>query len=342
MSKAKGVIWYYLDKGHQPDGTRPLVPLGKDYLEALRRYAELVKTVEAPTVTLPEMLVRWQGETLIGRPPRTQEDIVASVKRLVVFFSDPSPAPLDQVEPIHITQYLRWRSAPRDGKKGAPVRANREVAWLSAGWNWARSTGLTKAQNPCDGVKRNKETGRDIYIEDDELGLIVAQADEPLREAIELAYLIGQRPGDLRRISEADIRGGVLHLRQSKTTAAMAIAVTGQLEVLIDRIRARKASIEGVRCLSLLVDERGQPMGRSMMIFRFAKAREAAAVAAESEEAALRLRQIQFRDLRAKAGTDVRDMANLDAAQGLLGHSQSGMTEHYTRRRRGKTVNPVR
>ncbi|MDR2690273.1 MAG: hypothetical protein LBB76_11025, partial [Azoarcus sp.] len=61
-----------------------------------------------------------------------------------------------------------------------------------------RETGKTNLPNPSAGVKKNKEAGRKIYVEDDELAAIIAHADEPLREAIELAYLIGQRPGDLR------------------------------------------------------------------------------------------------------------------------------------------------
>lgn len=165
---------------------------------------------------------------------------------LMRFFGDP-PAQLDQVEPIHIRQYLDWRineakkarkesNAKRveAGKKpvvikpneGA-VRANREIAWLSAAWNWARDGGITKAQNPSIGVKRHKEGGRDIYVEDDELAAILQHADEPLCEAIELAYLIGQRPGDLREICETDIRDGCIVLEQRKTSVKLRIEITG-------------------------------------------------------------------------------------------------------------------
>ena len=274
------------------------------------------------------------------------------------FFGDP-PAQLDQVEPIHIRQYLDWRineakkarkesNAKRveAGKKpvvikpneGA-VRANREIAWLSAAWNWARDGGITKAQNPSIGVKRHKEGGRDIYVEDDELAAILQHADEPLCEAIELAYLIGQRPGDLREICETDIRDGCIVLEQSKTRVKLRIEITGALAGLISRIKARKAKIEGVRCLALICNEAGEPLRKSAMRYRFDKARDAAASATQNEAQAERLRSIQFRDLRAKAASD---MEALDKAQKPSGHTKRDMTEHYVRKRRGEKVSPVK
>lgn len=355
---ARGQTWYYLDKGVQPDGSRPWIPLGPSFPDALRAYAEQVETVKAPPVTVPELLKRWNTATAADRKAGTLNDIKASLPGLMKFFGDP-PAPIDQVEPIHIRQYLDWRVAEakrakqeanekraKDGK--APlvirgdegkVRANREIAWFSAAWNWARDRGLTKALNPTVGVRRHKETGRKMYVEDEELAAILKHADEPLREAMELAYLIGQRPGDLRQILETDIRGGCIELEQAKTDAKLRIEVTGALAVLIERIKARKAGIPGVRSLALICDEKGQPLRKSGLRHRFDRAREAAAEAAPNPAAAERMRAIQFRDLRAKAASD---MEALDKAQQLLGHTTRGMTEHYVRSRRGDKVKPVR
>jgi integrase len=324
----------------------------------LRAYAEQVETIAAPPVTVPDLLNDWNTRTAAGRKPGSLDDIRYSLPSLIRFFGDP-PAPLDSVEPVHIRQYLDWRIAEakkakqlrnakriEDGKKplaikpneGA-VRANREIAWFSAAWNWARDRGITKAPNPVIGVKRHKEVGRDIYVEDDELAAILKHADEPLREAIELAYLIGQRPGDLREIKETDIRDGCIVLEQEKTDAKLRIEVTGALAHLIARIKARKAKIEGVRSLALICNERGQPLKKAAMRYRFDKARDAAASATKNQAQAERLRSIQFRDLRAKAASD---MEALDKAQKLLGHTKREMTEHYVRKRRGEKVSPVK
>lgn len=355
---ARGKSWYYLERGAQPNGKRVWTPLGSNFPDALRKYAELVETVAGPTVTVPELLHDWNTATAPGRPAGTLTDIRTSLIHLLRFFGDP-PAPCDQVEPVHIRQYLDWRvsetkkakqerNAKRaeDGKPPLVIkpnegsaRANREIAWLSAAWNWGRDRGKTKAQNPTRGVKRHKEAGRDIYVEDDEMQAIMAHADEPLREAIELAYLIGQRPGDLRDIRETDIRDGCIMVEQDKTGAKVRVEIVGALAALVDRIRARKAAINGVRSLSLIVNEDGQQMGKSAMRYRFDKARKAAAEAAPNAEAAERVRSIQFRDLRAKAASD---MEALDKAQKLLGHTKRDMTERYVRTRRGDKVQPVK
>lgn len=354
----RGHVWYYLDKGRQPDGSRPWIPLGSSFPDALRAYAERVETVTVPPLTVPDLLNDWNTKTAATRKSGTLEDIRYSLPSLIRFFGDP-PAPLDGVEPVHIRQYLDWRVVEAKKAKGqnnakrveegkrplaikpneGAVRANREIAWFSAAWNWARDRGITKASNPVIGVKRHKEAGRDIYVEDDELSAILEHADEPLREAIELAYLIGQRPGDLREIKETDIRDGCIVLEQEKTDAKLRIEVTGALAQLIARIKARKSKIEGVRSLALICNEQGQPLKKAAMRYRFDKAREAAAAAIKNKAQADRLRSIQFRDLRAKAASD---MEALDKAQKLLGHSKREMTEHYVRKRRGEKVSPVK
>ncbi len=355
---AKGKAWYYLDKGKGADGKRRWEPLGSDYLEALRQYADRVETAKAPPITVPELLHTWHKETAIGRPAGTLDDIRYSLPYLLRFFGEP-PAPLDEIDPVHIRQYLDWRVAEAVGEKRRKnaerekqnrpqltitgkeghVRANREIAWLSAAWNWARDRGKTKAMNPTIGIKRHKESGRKIYIEDDEMALIMAHADQPLQEAIELAYLIGQRPGDLRQIMETDIRNGAIEIEQDKTGTKLRIEVVGDLALLIERIKARKARVPGVRSLALICNEEGQPLGKDALRYRFRIARAKAENAAPNAAAAARIRAIQFRDLRAKAASDIE---SLKKAQLLLGHTTEGMTEHYRRKRRGLKVSPVK
>jgi len=340
----RGKTWYYLDKGIQPNGKRLEIPLGDDYLEALRKYADLVKTVSAPPVTVPELLHKWAEDTRTSRARGSQADIDYCVPKLTQFFSSPTPAPIDAVRPVHIAQYLDWRSNPsKPGeepvRKGAPVRANREVAWLSVAWNWARSRGITDKTNPCEGVRRNKETGRDIYIEDEELVALIEVADEPLREFLQLAHLIGQRPTDMRRLHTAMLGASTLPLQQAKTRTKLRFVIEGDLAALLDHIATRKAQIQKPLADTLLVDENGQPLGKAQLRYRFAKALKLAAE--KYPHMAERMATIQMRDIRAKSGTDKREAEGLDAAQGLLGHKRSDMTEHYTRQRKGQVVRPV-
>lgn len=49
----------------------------------------------------------------------------------------------------------------------------------------------------------------------------------------------------------------------------------------------------------------------------------------------------QFRDLRAKAGTDKANAKDLREAQKQLGYETIQMTEHYVRNRLGENVEPT-
>ena len=74
-----------------------------------------------------------------------------------------------------------------------------------------------------------------------------------------------------------------------------------------------------------------------MLRNRFDKARDDAIKARPDLEQ--KIRQYQFRDLRAKASTDIGDR---EKAQGLPGHTSMTMTEHYLRDRAGDSVTPAK
>ena len=133
------------------------------------------------------------------------------------------------------------------------------------------------------------------------------------------------RPGDVLALHEGSIKDGTLSLRQIKTGTPIRIAIEGALKEVIDRILARKRAYT-VRSLALLVDERGGRMTKSKLRCRFEKARDQVPAAAH----------FQFRDLRAKGITDMREASGIDAAKNLAGHASVVMTEQYTRNRRGE------
>ncbi|MDD0930508.1 integrase, partial [Xylella fastidiosa subsp. multiplex] len=118
-------------------------------------------------------------------------------------------------------QYLDWRTSK--------VSANREVALFSHLWNWARSKGITDLPNPCGGIRRNKERGRDVYIDDTTYRAVYQAADQTLRDAMDLAYLTGQRVSDVVNMDERHIVNGALEICQAKTGVKLAIAITGEL-----------------------------------------------------------------------------------------------------------------
>ena len=87
----------------------------------------------------------------------------------------------------------------------ATIRANREKALFSHIFNMARNWGLTTAQNPCAGITGYSEIGRDIYVEDIEYKKVWEASDQPTRDAMDLAYLTGQRPSDTLGYDETDM-----------------------------------------------------------------------------------------------------------------------------------------
>lgn len=313
--------WWYYDHGGKP---RREEPLGCDYGLAIKRWAEIEHdATRAPAViTFRYVADRYLAEVVPKKAPATQKDNARELAKLIAFFDDP-PGPLDAIQPVHVRQYLRWRDK-------SPVRANREKALLSHIWNWARGVGYTALANPCAGIEGFTEKGRSVYVEDDAYQAVWKATGAPLRDAMDLAYLTGQRPADVLRMDERDVREGFLHVRQRKTDTPLRIAVTGRLAAVIARIAERKAAMV-VRATRLVVDDNGQPLTAERLRRHFDAARTAACAT------------FQFRDLRAKAATDKAESAgDIRQAQRQLGHTTVTMTEQYVRARRGDCVTPTK
>lgn len=321
-----GVVHYYYDHGGKP---RKETPLGSDYGLAIQKWAEFERASTIPAgakLTFRQAAERYQVEVIPTKAEGTRKANKRELDKLIEFFDDP-PGPLDAIRPTHVFNYLQWR-------RDAPVSANREKSLLSHLWNWCRKKGYTDLPNPCAGVNRNREDGRDVYVEDDVLQRVYDAADQVLKDAMDLAYLTGQRPADVRELDRRNIKDGVLVLRQSKTKMQMRIAITGELKVLINRLLSRKRPDDAPISTRLLLGEDWLPIGKDALRYRFDRARERAGIPKD---------QFQFRDLRAKAGTDKADSAgDIRKAQQQLGHQSVTTTEIYVRKRRGALTSPTK
>jgi integrase len=317
-----GKVWeafYY--NGRDADGKRIKIPLGQDLHIAKAKWAELERD-ERPVqaATLGHIFNRFEREVLPSKAPRTQKDYTEAIAMLRRVFDD---APIDAVQPMHIRAYLDRRSAK--------TRANREIALFSSIWNRAREWGYTDRQNPTSGVTKHREKPREFYADEAVWDAVYGAADDVVRDAMDLAYLTGQRPADVLAMRWADVRDGALEVRQGKTAKRLRILVEGKLAALIDRLRDKPVS--GLHLVTL---ENGQRLGRWALRARFDKARELAATGAEGELAE-RIRQFQFRDIRPKAASET-DLAH---ASKLLGHTDKQITQTVYRRV-GEVVKPTR
>lgn len=338
-----GRLFYYYDTGDKP---RRENPLGTDFTLAVKKWSEFelnAKPTHLDLITFRHVAERYQKNAIPTKAPRTQKDNLVELAKLLEFFNRP-PAPLDKIKPINVRQYLDWR-------KDAPVRANREKALFSHIWNKAREWGYTDKPNPCAGVRGYKESGRNIYVEDEVFQAVYSAADQATQDAMDFAYLTGQRPADTLKFRETDLKDDMLLVEQGKTGNKLRMklkdwrGMKNALSKLIDRMLAAKARHK-VRSLYLICNEEGQRLSYFALDARLEKARVAAQAVAESQGNAALAREIgkfQFRDLRAKAATDkADDTGDIRAAQKQLGHGSVKMTGHYVRNRRGDKIDPMR
>lgn len=166
--------------------------------------------------------------------------------------------------------------------------------------------------------------------------------------AADLAHLTGQRPADVLKTSETDIRDGMLSVRQGKTGKTLRVRLTrpdGQrngLGKLIDELLSRRQG-NPVRNLALIHSAGTHALSYSGLDNGFERARVKAAKTAEDAghpDLAARICGFQFRDLRAKAGTEKADAEGILEAKRQLGHASVTMTEQYVRL--GQIVTPTR
>jgi len=325
-----GKTYYYFDTGN---GGKE-IPLGPDYVIAVKKWTELQTYEPAENIADFMQLARMYEEKVIPtKAKRTQATNKYDLKHLKKFFGEPEPAPLDQIKPHHIHKLLEHH-------KAHPTTANRLKRLFSHMFNMARAWGYTDKENPVKGIEGFELEGRDYDVTDAVYKAVWMAGSWPLRDAMDLAYLTGQRPGDTVSMTIRDIVDGKITVKQGKTKKKLRILVEGELKTLLERIERRKAGYK-IYSASLVVNEHGMQMTQGVLATHFEDAREAAAKAEKDEQAAAKIRGMWFYDLRAKAADDTADKSSEQAAADLLGHDSVRTTQkHYLRR--GKVVKPTK
>ncbi|PHV18286.1 integrase [Janthinobacterium sp. BJB303] len=325
-TQRSGKVYYYM---YTKDKPRKEIPLGPDFILALRTYAELNIVVE-PTAgaTFSDVQKRYLVEAVPKLAISSVRMYRSDVKHLLAAFHE---APLDQIKPIHIQQFL-------DDHADKPTTANSCKRVFSTMWNHARGWGYTDLPNPCEGIQGHSLAKRTVYITDEVFAAVSKHASAPLLDAMDLAYLTGQRPADALRMTEHDIVDGYLLVTQQKTKQPLRITITGELAKLMERIRARKATHKVVTG-ALLTNMHGKRLTAPALRTQFDTAKKQAA--AHVPELAQEIMAFWFYDLRAKAADDTSDDRGDQAASDLLGHDSVKTSQrHYLRR--GKIVAPTK
>jgi integrase len=334
--RKNGQTWVgYYYNGRDADGHRVEIPLGGNLDEAKIEWARLDrKAIAKPAHLMGRLFDDYESKVIPTLKLGTQSDYQKGLKQLRNAFES---APIEAISPQVIAQYRDARTAK--------VRANREIALLSTMFTFAREWGLTDRANPCFGLRRNKETPRDFYAGDIIWNAVYEQAGQDLKDAMDLAYLTGQRPADVLKASTTDLNHGFLMVGQGKTEKRLRIRLYDgdnetDLCVFINGLLDRRAQA-GTRTSILITNQTGLRMSYSMLRNRWDEAREKAANRAVTDgdaELAITIRKFQFRDIRPKAGSEIEDIAD---ASRLLGHSTQEMTKKVYRRI-GEIVKPTK
>lgn len=331
-----GTQWdtYYYN-GRDENGNRTEIPLGSDLDIAKMEWAKLERKKRPISIRkLGDLFDRYERDIIPAKKPATQRCNMLCLKQLRPAFAD---APVESITPQVIAQYRDTRSAK--------VRANREIALLSHIFNLAREWGVTEKENPVAGVRKNRERPREFYATEEVWNAVYNKAVPELKDAMDLAYLTGQRPADVLRMRATDLVGEHLLVAQGKTSKKLRIqlVISGErtaLGKLTERLVAQRLT-RGIRNPYLVLTEDGRNVTAPMLRLRFDEARRKAATEAiASQDAVLAglVSQFQFRDIRPKAASEIEDLTH---ASRLLGHSDRRITETVYRRV-GEIVKPTR
>lgn len=290
------------------DGKQQWIALGKDYGEALRRWADLEGVSRKPTLTVADALAHYIDDRTSRLAEKTMIGYRAQAKTLGGVFGSMRLADLQR---SHVYTYL---------KKRGNVAGNRERDLLRAAINHARNLGF-KGENPCEDMHyRNPETPRDRYVTDAELAALVLAGRGRFGLLIQWLYLTGMRVGDAIALPLTAASEDGVRWKENKTGKPRFVEWSDTLRTIWKSAAGNRIGAQVV-----FLGQRG-PYTLDGAESTWSRVRARAGI-----------ENVTMHDLRRKAASDV----DLQHAQALLGHSSPGITQR-TYRTQADGVKPVK
>lgn len=266
-------------------------------------YRALALLESGSLVTMAEVLDRYKAEVSDLQSANTRRQRTWQLAKLRKSFGGMRP---DAITTEHLYRYLEERT-----QSGAPVAANRELSLLSSVFRKAIRWRYVKT-NPVREIERNPERPRDRYVTDAEFDAVLKTAPAPVRNAMMLAYLTGQRIGDLLALKWEHIDADGVHFRQQKTGKRLIIEISPTLQRVLD-------DCKGIESDYVLCNRHGTPWTGFSMSARFRRHVAKVIQAGEIKES------FTFHDLRARAASD--------SDGSLLGHNDPRTLHRYYKRK---------
>lgn len=240
------------------------------------------------------------------------------------------------IKPVHIYKYLDGRAA-----EGAPAKANKEIALLSAVLEFGRRKGVLEL-NPCRDIKYNKTRPDTRYVTPAELDLVMRVARERggmyLVNALCLraAYLTVSRPDEMRHVMRQSITALGMEMAVGKRKKGRAekfklIEWSAELRSVIDEA----LSLQRTTSLYVFGNSDGQPYTTSG--FNTNLRRLMAHTATKAEKDDVEFKRFTLKDMRPAAVTDRVDDGD-ETITNATGHTSDRMVKQVYDRRKTKTA----
>lgn len=328
---------YYLVRADGP--RRVWVPLTRVDEGLPAFYAALSAALNRPTVpddAMAQVIAAWQSDVMPRHAPKTQRDERAVCATIAASFVEFRAC---DVRPPDVADYLQaFRAKPRTH--------NAHRAMLRELMRYAEERGWREAgSNPVAPIRTQSTPPRTRYITDSELRRIKVAAmtgDDGLRTRsgpmlcalIDMAYLTGQRIGDLLALEWADLGADGVRFTPGKTASSTAASVviewTPRLRDVERRLHELRVARRGFAPQVFTTQD-----GRAYTYWGASTAWRRAVKRAG-------IRDCHFHDLRAKALTDVEAAHGMQAARRMGTHSTEQQTAEYTRKRAGSRTRATR
>jgi integrase len=281
-------------------------PLGKDYPDALRRYAAIL-AANAPTNTIELIIAKYDAEELSTKAPKTQLGRRQEFKSLRKVFGHMRA---EDVEPHHVWTY--WTA------RGRTEQARHEIRAFSTLMTYARRIGARTQPNPCFGLQLPQSKSRDRYVTDEEFLLVRGVAPPMVGYAMDLALIAGMDQSTIRKLERRHLTDEGIQFERGKTGVLQLIEWSDELRATVKEILALRPQLRR----ALICNRKGQPYSLNgfqsqwQRVMRNAKTKGLKNV-------------FHFHDLRAKSASDAD--SDQEAAD-RLGHGDARITRKTYRR----------